>query len=272
MASKGRLDAYLVAQGVASGREKAKELILGGAITVNGAVVEKPSFAVAQGDTVVCSQTPSTYVGRGALKLEKALACSAVSVDGAAVMDVGASTGGFTQCLLQHGAKKVIAVDVGHDQLHPLLRNDPRVENREGTDVRSPQLQQEIAIGSLDAITADVSFISLKQILPSVLPFLKDGGHLFLLIKPQFEAGKADVGKKGIVRDRAVHVRVLRELTAFFAQNGCSLLLLTGSPIVGGAGRSSGNIEYITVLKKEAAPLPLLDFRQLVDETFKEFN
>ncbi len=267
-----RLDVCLVEQDLASGREKAKELILSGVVTVNGKAVRKAAFLVAETDRVSCENDGLVYVSRGALKLEKALQLMSVDLTQCIAMDVGASTGGFTQCLLQHGTDRVYAVDVGHGQLHDSLRGDPRVVNLEGTDVRDPRLLQTIGEKTIDVLTADVSFISLRQILPSVLPFLKDEARLILLIKPQFEAGKADVGKNGIVRNRAVHVRVLRELTTFLVQSGCSPLLLTGSPITGGAGRKQGNIEYLTVLAYDHAPIPpVWDFRRIVDETFDAF-
>lgn len=265
-----RLDAAMVERGLAPGREKAKELILAGAVTVNGRTVTKAAAAVTDTDQVACAGDGFAYVSRGALKLEKALALSGLSVAGCTAMDIGASTGGFTQCLLQHGVARVYAVDVGHGQLHPLLKADPRVEDLEGTDVRSERLAALVSPRSIDVLTADVSFISLRQILPAALVFLKPDARLILLIKPQFEAGKADVGKNGIVRDRAVHVRVLRELTAFFVEQGCCPLLLTGSPITGGAGRSRGNIEYVTVLTyHQTSTPPVFDLRRIVDETFQ---
>lgn len=271
MTDKQRLDIYLVENGFASGREKAKELIREGAVTVNGKPILKASACIGETDVVCCEKQACAYVGRGGLKLEKAIEIASLSLTDCVAMDVGASTGGFTHCLLNNGASKVYAVDVGHGQLHPSLCADNRVENWEGTDIRSDELKAAVPRGSVDVLTADVSFISLRQILPYALPFLKQDGILVLLIKPQFEAGKADVGKNGIVRDRAVHVRVLRELTAFFAEYGCSLLRLTGSPILGGAGRNRGNIEYLAVLKFDASPMPMVDFRQLVEETFSAF-
>lgn len=273
MSTKTRLDVYLVENGQTSGREKAKELILSGAVTVNGKTVIKPSATVAETDLVDCKGPDISYVSRGAVKLEKALSMSGISPKGYTALDIGASTGGFTQCLLQHGACRVYAVDVGHDQLHPLLREDPRVVNLEGTDVRSERLREEVMSSSVDLITMDVSFISVRRVLPYVFPFLKEGGQLIVLIKPQFEAGKADVGKNGIVRDKRVHVRVLREIVDFFAQHSCCVQLLTGSPITGGAGRSRGNIEYLAVLSLGSfACAQALDVRQIVDQTFSSFG
>jgi 23S rRNA (cytidine1920-2'-O)/16S rRNA (cytidine1409-2'-O)-methyltransferase len=271
--NKQRLDTYMVETGLASGREKAKELILAGTVTVNGKTVIKAAASVAASDHVECTENGFSYVGRGALKLEKAFQQCDVPVCRSIAMDIGASTGGFTQCLLQHGAQKVYAVDVGHDQLHPLLKNDSRVINLEGTDIRSQRLKETVPAASVDIMTADVSFISLRQVLPFALPFLKKGAQLILLIKPQFEAGKAHVGKNGIVRDRSVHVRVLRELADFFISHGCYPRWFAGSPITGGAGRSRGNIEYLTVLVYNDSMEPLtFDFRRIVDETFASFS
>ncbi len=271
MSNTQRLDAYLVAHGLASGREKAKERIQNGEVTVNGATIRKASFGVRDADTVGCEST-DTYVGRGGLKLEKAITVCQLDMTDKTVLDIGASTGGFTHCVLQHGAQKVYAVDVGHGQLHPSLCADTRVVNLEGTDIRHPQLTETIPNGSVDVITADVSFISLKQILPYALPFLRENGVLLLLIKPQFEAGKADVGKNGIVRDKAVHVRVLRDLLSFFEQENCHTVWLAGSPIQGGAGRMRGNIEYLSVLTRDTSVQTAMDVRRVVDETFASFQ
>ncbi len=270
MADKRRLDAFLVENGFASGREKAKELIRDGAVTVNGKLVDKASLCVCQEDVVLCERAACAYVGRGGLKLEKALVLAGLTLDGAVAMDIGASTGGFTHCLLTHGVATVYAVDVGHGQLHPSLCVDARVKNWESTDIRSEKLKQAISAASVDIVTIDVSFISLRQVLPYALPFLKDGGTAVVLIKPQFEAGKADVGKGGIVRDKSVHVKVLRELTTYFEQNGCAVSHLTVSPILGGAGRNRGNIEYLAVLKKEPASFAW-DIRRIVEEAFFQF-
>lgn len=271
MADKQRLDAFLVENGMASGREKAKELIRDGAVTVNGKVADKPSITVSADDTVTCAKEACAYVGRGGVKLEKALALMEVSLTDAVAMDIGASTGGFTHCLLNHGAAKVYAVDVGHGQLHPTLCADARVENWEGTDIRSEALHTAVSPSSVDIITVDVSFISLSQVLPYALPFLKDNGIAVVLIKPQFEVGKADVGKGGIVRNKSAHVRVLRELCECFAQNGCAVSQLTVSPILGGAGRTRGNIEYLAVLQKGDAPSMTGDVRRMVEDAFAQF-
>jgi 23S rRNA (cytidine1920-2'-O)/16S rRNA (cytidine1409-2'-O)-methyltransferase len=239
-----RLDAFLVANGYVSGREKAKELIEAGAVTVNGVTVTKSAKKVMCADAVTCDTSSVRFVGRGGLKLEKALQISGLDVTGCVALDVGASTGGFTDCLLQAGAKRVYAVDVGTDQLHPALRADDRVIVLEDTDIRSSQLKEIIPTNSVDVCAIDVSFISLKQVIPSVLPFLKNGAHLLCLIKPQFEAGKAAVGKKGVVRDKKVHHAVLQDMCGFFTEKNLTIEDLDYSPVKGG----EGNIEFLIVL------------------------
>ncbi|MBQ1950739.1 MAG: TlyA family RNA methyltransferase [Clostridia bacterium] len=241
-----RLDTYLVQKGYVSGRQKAKELLAAGYVKVNGTVVTKSSRQVSVTDVITCDAPPARYVGRGGLKLEKAITDVELQLVGLTAMDVGASTGGFTDCLLQHGAKHVYAVDVGHDQLHPSLRADARVTVLEGTDVRSPALAAAVPAGSVPFCTVDVSFVSLAHILPALMPYLTDDAHLVCLIKPQFEAGRSGVGKRGVVRDKRVHIRVLDTMLSLFSQQGCGVMLLTYSPITGG----EGNIEYIAVLQR----------------------
>ncbi len=244
-AGTGRLDQRLVALGLASGRDKAKELILGGQVTVDGRVVKKPAAAVAESAAIACAAPPERYVGRGGYKLEKAIELAGWSLQGVTALDVGASTGGFTQCLLERGAARVFAVDVGHGQLHPALRADSRVVSLEDTDIRDREALARFLPGrSVDFCTVDVSFISLRAVLPAVLPYLKEGARLVCLIKPQFEAGRGALSKNGVVRDRADHRRVLRELCGDFAQWGLLQNGLTYSPLRGG----EGNIEYLAWL------------------------
>ncbi len=269
MAENERLDARVVAEGYASGRDKAKELIRAGAVLLNGKAVTKPSVTVCDNDTVTCTAATPRYVGRGGLKLEAALHALLPLPSPCSALDVGASTGGFTHCMLQNGADRVYAVDVGHGQLHPTLLADPRVVNLEGTDIRDKEtLSAVIAPHSIDLLAMDVSFISVRTVLPSVFAYLRDGAHLLILIKPQFEAGRADIGKNGIVRDRRVHVRVLHEMCDLFSSSGCALQALAASPITGGAGRNDGNIEYIATLTYGGEHTPLPDIRQLVDTAF----
>ncbi len=256
-----RLDTWLVHNGYVGGREKAKELIAADYVTVDGRPIKKASFCVTPAMTVVCTAPAQKYVGRGGYKLEKVLALDGISVDGAVCMDVGASTGGFTDCMLQNGAAHVYAVDVGHDQLHPTLRADARVTVLEGTDIRSDALKETLCAGSVNFCSVDVSFVSLTHILPSVLPYLAKDATLVCLIKPQFEAGVADVGKCGVVKDRRVHIRVLQQMLALFDSLRLPLAHLTYSPITGG----EGNIEYLAVLGSSAVPA-VTDVAAVVDE------
>ena len=261
-----RLDAYLVEQGFATGRDKAKELLAQGYVEVDGRPVTKPSTRLIAGQTVVCRAPAPRYVGRGGYKLEKALSVCDLSLDGCVCMDVGASTGGFTDCMLQRGAAHVYAVDVGHDQLHPRLRTDPRVTPLEGADIRSEAVTAAVAAGSLHFAGVDVSFVSLEHILPSVLPYMAPGATLVCLIKPQFEAGKSGVGKHGVVKDPKVHRQVLERQLVLFQQLGLSVKRLTFSPITGG----EGNIEYLAILRCGEQPIssvPILT-ATLVDEAF----
>ncbi len=263
-----RLDALLVMKGFVSGREKAKKLIENGAVTVAGKAVTKASVKVPCDSDIICDTSSVRFVGRGGFKLEKALQISGVNVEGKVAMDVGASTGGFTDCLLQVGAKRVYAIDVGTEQLHPVLRDDSRVVVLEGTDVRSPILQGSIPAVSIDVCAIDVSFISLTLVLPAVLPFLKDGATVLCLIKPQFEAGKSAIGKKGVVRDAKIHRRVLEDLCVFFSDNMLSVQALDFSPITGG----EGNIEFLAALTYSSmqTPTPLpVSVKDVVDAAHK---
>ncbi len=259
-----RLDALLVTKGYVSGREKAKELIENGAVTVAGKAVTKASVKIPIDSVITCDTSSVRFVGRGGLKLEKALQISGVDVKGMVAMDVGASTGGFTDCLLQAGAVKVYAIDVGTDQLHPTLRDNAHVVVLEGTDVRSPALQEIIPTKSVDVCAIDVSFISLTHVLPAVLPFLKDGATVLCLIKPQFEAGKSAIGKKGVVRDAKAHRRVIEDLCVFFSETALSVQAPDFSPITGG----EGNIEFLAALvySKIITPAPLpVSVKDVVD-------
>ena len=256
-----RLDSELVARGIARSRQNAKEMILSGGVTVNGKAVTKPSAEVFTDDEI-CSSCEELYVGRGAVKLEKAAKEFAIDLTGKKCIDVGASTGGFTDFMLKNGAAEVCAADVGHGQLAQSLREDSRVINLEGMDIRD--LTEECAGGKADIITADVSFISLRFILPEIFRLLKDDGCAVALIKPQFEAGRGSIGKHGIVRDRKVHERVLNEVDSYAASVGFSLRRYTYSPIKGG----SGNIEYLAYFRKNGDTLQINDFHRLVGEAF----
>lgn len=269
MDSKGvRLDAYLVTAGHAGGREKAKELLAAGYVSVNGATVTKASRRVTDTDVVACSAPRPRYVGRGGYKLERAITAAGLSLTGLIAMDVGASTGGFTDCMLQQGAARVYAVDVGHDQLHESLRQDPRVTVLEGTDIRSQALADAVPGGSIDFCSVDVSFVSLAHVLPAILPYLGADATLVCLIKPQFEAGKAAIGKHGVVKDRKVHARVLADQLALFAAHGLVPVWMGHSPITGG----EGNIEYLAVLRRGESPAPVIDPVALTQAAFTELT
>ena len=247
-----RLDAALVARGLASGREKAKELIAAWLVTVNGHKATKASQAVAASAVIECADTLHRFVGRGGEKLEKVLQETMLSPEGGCCLDIGASTGGFTDCLLQHGAARVYALDVGHGQLHPSLCADARVVNLEGMDVRrTDEVLARMGENRPAFCVMDVSFISLSTIWPAVETLVSADATVVCLIKPQFEAGRAAVGKRGVVKDPAVHQQVLRRLTAFWAENGWEVSYLSFSPITGG----EGNIEYLAALsRRDTAP------------------
>jgi 23S rRNA (cytidine1920-2'-O)/16S rRNA (cytidine1409-2'-O)-methyltransferase len=256
-----RLDAALVGLGFTSGREKAKELIQSGRVLVDGCPVLKPAAQVAADAVIQCDASGIKYVGRGGLKLEKALEVGVISLEGLTALDMGASTGGFTDCMLRRGASRVYAVDVGHGQLHPSLAADPRVVNLEGTDGRDTErLSAVIPKNSVHFASIDVSFISIKAIFPALLPFLTEDARLGVLIKPQFEAGRSAVGKNGVVKDPKVHRQVLREMCKFFTEQGCRVEHLTYSPITGGsasgAAKTGGNIESLAVLRRFSGAEP----------------
>lgn len=243
---KERLDVLLVRQGLAESREKAKAIIMAGNVFVQGQREDKAG-AMFDESKVQITVKGSTlkYVSRGGLKLEKAMDCFPISLENGICMDIGASTGGFTDCMLQNGAKKVYSVDVGHGQLAWKLRNDERVVCMEKTNFRY-LTRQDIA-DDLDFASVDVSFISLTKILVPARKLLKSGGQMVCLIKPQFEAGKEKVGKKGVVRDMAVHREVIAKVMDFADLTGFEILGLTFSPIKG----PEGNIEYLIYLQKD---------------------
>lgn len=259
-----RLDSALVSNGLATSRERAKELIKNGNVALNGKVVTKPSADVSNEDRLEVLGGQLKYVSRAGLKLEKASELFSIDFKGKTCADIGASTGGFTDYMLQNGANKVFAVDVGHDQLSDKLKNDSRVVNLEGVNVK--ELTKDFFSDNIDIITADLSFISLKIALLPMLSAVGNGTKLVLLIKPQFEAGKQNIGKGGIVKDRKVHVTVIREMLEFFAVNNCNVHGITWSGIKGG----DGNIEYLTLISKEEKAVPYsADVTLLVKEAFE---
>ena len=240
-----RLDQALVERALCDSREKAKRLILAGAIRINGHPARKASDSVKPADELTVA-APEKFVSRGGHKLEHALAHFQLDVTGLTAIDLGASTGGFTDCLLQRGAASVYAVDVGQGQLAWKLRRDPRVVVREKTNAR--HLKPEDFPATADLVVVDCSFISLKKILPPAGPLLKPGGQLVALIKPQFEAGKSEADQgRGVITDPAIHDRVLAELEEFVAaQAGLSWRAVVESPLLGPAG----NKEFLALIEK----------------------
>ena len=261
MANKTRLDVLLVERGLQESRQKAQATIMSGLVYVKGQKVDKPGTAVLNDAEIEIRGNTLQYVSRGGLKLEKAMATFPVDLKETICADIGASTGGFTDCMLQNGAKKVYAVDVGYGQLAWKLRSDERVVCMERTNAR--YLTHEQIPDELDFASVDVSFISLKLILPPLCGLLKEGGHVACLVKPQFEAGKEKVGKKGVVRDPSVHEEVLEHFLDHAKEAGFTVLGLTYSPIRG----PEGNIEYLGYLEKGAWQEREFDLKTLVAES-----
>ena len=245
MSKKTRLDVLLVEQGLLDSRQKAQAHIMAGLVFVNGQRVDKPGTAVANDAQIEVRGRALPYVSRGGLKLEKAMKTFPITLEGKICADIGASTGGFTDCKLQNGAARVYAVDVGYGQLDWKLRNDPRVVCLERTNAR--YLDHEQVPDVLDFASIDVSFISLKLIFPALYSLLREGGEIACLIKPQFEAGREKVGKKGVVRDPAVHEEVLQNFLALAAELELTVRNLTFSPVRG----PEGNIEFLGHLSME---------------------
>ena len=242
-----RIDKLLVDRGLAESRTKAQALVMAGVVLADEQLVNKPSDTVASDAQVRLKggdDPASRYVGRGGLKLETALHDFKLNVEGFTCLDVGASTGGFTDCLLQHGAKHVIAVDVGHNQIDYRLRTDARVEVREGVNAR--YLQPDDFNARFDLAVMDVSFISATKIMPAIVPLLQGAGRLLTLIKPQFEVGRGEVGKGGIVRDPKQHARVIAEVNHSAEELGLRLEKVIESPIRG----ADGNVEFLALYEK----------------------
>ena len=249
MSDKVRIDVAMVSRGLAESREKAQALIMSGVVYIKEQKVSKPSEKVTPEDEIIVRDTkPYPYVSRGGLKLEKALDVFGINVQGVTALDIGAATGGFTDVLLQNGAKHVIAVDVGYGQLDLKIREDARVTVMERTNAR--YLTTEMIGGFAPDITVmDVSFISVRLILPAAAVLMQKKGIFCILIKPQFEAGRENVGKHGVVRDPLVHASVIRDIRDFAAQMDYCMTKLDYSPIKGPAG----NIEYVALLEPQRA-------------------
>jgi 23S rRNA (cytidine1920-2'-O)/16S rRNA (cytidine1409-2'-O)-methyltransferase len=233
-----RLDQLLLDRKLAPSRERARALVIAGQVTVDGRTITKAGTAVDDAAEVALTTPDHPYVGRGGLKLAHALDTFQISVSGREGLDIGASTGGFTDVMLQRGAARVVALDVGHGQLDWRLRQDPRVVVLEHVNART--LTIDMLPGRVDLVTIDVSFISLSRILPVIPPLLQPGADIVALVKPQFEAGREEV-RKGIIRDAAIHARVLDEVTATGAEVGLTRVASTPSPITG----QKGNVEFL---------------------------
>ena len=245
---KKRLDVLLVEKGFFESREKAKAVIMSGCVYVNNQKADKAGAGFDENAAVEVRDNRMRYVSRGGYKLEKAMRVFPISLDDKVAMDIGASTGGFTDCMLQNGAKKVYAVDVGYGQLAWKLRNDDRVVNLERTNMR--YVTREEVPEPVGFFSADVAFISLKLILPAARGVCAEDAEAVCLIKPQFEAGRENVGKNGVVRDKKVHAAVAEDIIEFCVSNGFSVLGLDYSPIKG----PQGNIEYLLYIKRSDEP------------------
>ena len=266
MAHKTRLDVLLVERGLQESRQKAQGAIMSGCVFVDGRRVDKPGTAVPDDAALEVRGGTLPYVSRGGLKLEKAMTAFPINLHGAVCADIGASTGGFTDCMLQNGAMKVYAVDVGYGQLAWKLREDPRVICLERTNAR--YLTRDEVPDALDFASVDVSFISLKLILPPLCGLVKPGGHAVCLVKPQFEAGREKVGKKGVVRDPAVHREVLEHFLDHAREAGFAVLGLTYSPIRG----PEGNIEYLGYLERGPWQSEAYNLQALVEESHRDLE
>ena len=259
--AKKRLDVAVTELGLVESRQKAQAVIMAGQVYVNGQKADKAGFGVGPDDKIELRGKTLRYVSRGGLKLEKAMACWPITLNGKICADIGASTGGFTDCMLQNGAAKVYAVDVGYNQLDYRLRTHPQVVCMERTNAR--YLTAEQIPEPLEFFSVDVSFISLNLILPALRPLMAEGGQSVCLVKPQFEAGKEKVGKKGVVRDPAVHLEVLEHFLDHAKNAGFFVKDITFSPIKG----PEGNIEYLGYLQAGEGPAWEGDLKALVEQS-----
>ena len=265
---KTRLDVALVEQGFAESREKAKAIIMSGIVFVNNQKSDKAGNTVKPDDVIEVRGKTLKYVSRGGLKLEKAMQVFPINLENTICADIGASTGGFTDCMLQNGAKKVYAIDVGYGQLAWKLRTDDRVVNLERTNFRYVTNKEIPDVWDFASI--DVSFISLSIIIPALVPLLKENGSAVCLIKPQFEAGKENVGKKGVVREKSVHIAVIEKIIGLLEENKFPLLGLDFSPVKG----PEGNIEYLIYVQKNSEVFVTEDINidKITNESHQELD
>ncbi len=264
-----RLDVYLHQNNLTESRERAKQLIIKNSVYVNDKLATKPSFKVSSSDKIEVRNN-FEYVGRGASKIERAVEYFHIVVENKVAVDIGASTGGFTDYMIKNSARKVYAIDVGHDQLHDTLKNDERVINLEGTNFR--YMDTGIFEEYVDIITIDVSFISLKLILPNVAKISNETIDIIALIKPQYEAGRHNIGKNGIIKDKKIHLEVLSNIQMYCCQNNMFIKDITFSPIKGG----DGNIEYLAHIKKNKQEIyptrTETQFKNLVTQAFEYYK
>ena len=268
MSEKKRLDVLLFERGLAASREKARALIMSGNVYINNQKSDKPGTAYKDDVNLEVRESALGFVSRGGLKLNKAIKAFKVDLKGLVAMDIGASTGGFTDCMLQNGVARVYSVDVGYGQLDWKLRNDDRVVNMERTNIR--YIDREKVSEKLDFISIDVSFISLCLVLPVAKSLMKDGARAVCLIKPQFEAGREKVGKNGVVREPQIHVEVIEKIKTYVLDNGFKILGLDFSPVKG----PKGNIEYLIYLENlgNSNDLSNTDVKILVERAHEELN
>ena len=264
--AKKRLDVLMTERALAESRQKAQAIIMAGQVYVNGQKVDKAGAPVGEDAQIEVRGKTLAYVSRGGLKLEKAVKRWPIQLSGTVCADIGSSTGGFTDCMLQQGAEKVYAVDSGYNQLDWRLRNDPRVVCMERTNAR--YLTQEQIPEALDFFSVDVSFISLRLILPPMRQLIKPEGEAVCLIKPQFEAGREKVGKKGVVRDPAVHLEVLEHFLQHAKESGFTVKDITFSPIKG----PEGNIEYLGYISAKEGPYYEGDLEELVRQSHEDLK
>lgn len=262
---KERLDVLLAEKGLFPSREKAKAAVMAGVVSVDGQRIDKAGTRVDTDADITVIDQGCPYVSRGGLKLEKAIDSFGIDLEGAKAADIGASTGGFTDCMLQHGASHIWCIDVGYGQLDWKLRNDPRITNLEKTNIR--YLERGQVEEDLDFISIDVSFISLKLVFPVAASLLCGEGSLVCLVKPQFEAGRDQVGRKGIVRDPKVHAEVINNVVAFGKENGLYAKGLDFSPVTG----AKGNIEYLLFMTRKLCDNEI-DIEGVVEESHACFK
>lgn len=263
---KDRLDIVLVNRGYFQSRERAKSAVMAGIVYVDGQRVDKAGTGINLDADIYVKEDTCPYVSRGGLKLAKAIEAFQLNLEGLVAIDIGASTGGFTDCMLKNGAAKVYSIDVGYGQLDWTLRNDPRVVNLEKINIR--YLDPDKIAEKADFISIDVSFISLKLVFPVAANLLSEDGNLICLVKPQFEAGREQVGKKGIVRDINVHIQVVERVIAYAKESNLYPKGLTYSPMTG----AKGNIEYLLHLNKTLNTEEAIDIKELVMESHRQLD